>query len=290
MKRLYINLLIVSLILTSSMAIAADFPPWEVPADAAAKQNPLEANKKAIEDGASLYKLQCAACHGPAADGRGVIPAADLTSEAFVKQTDGAIFHKIFNGRATMPAFKALPENDLWSIVLFLRNLGDVANAAPKKNGELALKLRDENGTNAIIVKLLEVLEDGAKKPVADAKVGVYVKRYFGFLPVSDNTLYTDKDGDLKVTLPEGIPGDEEGKLSIVVKLEDSEFNAVEAEQEIAWGTVLPASNWDSYRALWRTNEFAPWWIILSYLGITIGIWIGIFYVMLLLKKIKNAA
>ncbi len=61
------------------------------------------------EDGASLFKANCAVCHGP--DGSGTptgksLKAPDLRSDAVQKLTDAQIQAQIEDGKNNMPPFK----------------------------------------------------------------------------------------------------------------------------------------------------------------------------------------
>lgn len=113
---------------------------WKAPAEAAAIKNPVAGDEKAAARGASVYKAECAACHGPAGKGDGEASATlrrrppDLTTQAVGSQSDGELFWKITYGRRPMPRFGRLPEKDRWSVVTYLRTL--VARRdAPKQSG-----------------------------------------------------------------------------------------------------------------------------------------------------------
>ena len=289
MKTTIKNIILGLLILSSTVAMAVEFPQWDVPASANEKNNPIEKDKFVIEEGASLYKMQCAACHGPKGKGDGALPAADLTTPKFLEQTDGAILHKLQEGRGAMPSFKSIDENSLWKVIHFLRDLSEVKADVPKRDAKLSIDLyHNEGGINKVIAKVNEQLADGKIVPASAIKVGLYVKRYFGLLPIGKGNLYSNEKGIILSDFPTDIPGDGEGEITIIAKVEDSEFNPIEVSQTAVWGTPKPASNWENERALWKTNEYVPWWVLLSFLGITIGIWIGIIKVMLMIKKIRD--
>ena len=287
MKSKYINIPIILLLFSSLVFIAADFPEWLVPADAAETSNPVVCTKKITDEGEALFKAQCSACHGVTAKGDGVIASANLTSKMLLDQSDGAIYYKIVNGRGVMPGFKAIAENDVWKIIYYIRSLSGNSTDTHLKTGLVKLSLNDKQIDANFVEKI-----DGKENFAVDIKVGVYVKRYFGLLPLFDGALYTDSEGSVSLSFPDGIPGDEEGNVTIIAKIEDSGFNPVQMEQIVNWGTTEPLDDWkdtwENKRALWRTNDMAPLWVIFSFLGITLGVWIGIFYVLLLIRKIKK--
>ena len=103
--------------------------PWVAPAAEKAKKNPLPADKKVIDQGENVAKVNCSTCHGPKGKGDGAAAAAlnpkpaDWTSSRVQNETDGELFWKISNGRGPMPPWKHLPENDRWAVIRYIRSL-----------------------------------------------------------------------------------------------------------------------------------------------------------------------
>ncbi len=283
----YKNILIALLIINSFVFIAADFPQWDVPTDAASVENPISADKKAIEEGNTKFKTQCAACHGAEGKGDGAIASADLTSEAFQAQSDGAIFHKIVTGRGVMPGFKALEATDIWKMIHFLRSFGNAVSDESKRQVKVTITVNEDNKS---IDALATEFKDGAKVVATDVKISLYIKRYFGLLPLKCSSSYSDSNGKITAVFPDNLPGDKEGNVIIIAKVEDSECNTFEETKTVQWGVAGDqewTETWESERALWRTNGMLPYWVYILFLGITIGIWIGIIYVVLQVRKIK---
>lgn len=102
---------------------------WVVPAKDKALKNPVKATDDNLEEAKLLYSKHCKACHG--ATGKGDGPKAksvkgnlgDFSSAAFHTQTDGELFYKIKNGRADMPNFKKITDEEIWLTVLYTRGL-----------------------------------------------------------------------------------------------------------------------------------------------------------------------
>ncbi|HTW24590.1 MAG TPA: cytochrome c [Candidatus Baltobacteraceae bacterium] len=82
----------------------------------------------AQNDGASLFKSKCAACHS--ADGSASGPAGkamhirDLGSADVQKQTDADLTGIIVNGKGSMPSYKGkLTDDQVKQVVSFIRGL-----------------------------------------------------------------------------------------------------------------------------------------------------------------------
>lgn len=100
--------------------------PWKVPAKDAAVKNPIKVD---LKEAKTIYMQHCKACHGSKGLGDG--PKAksmkgdlgDFSSAAFQKQTDGELFYKTKVGRADMPNFKKLSDEEIWLAVHYMRSL-----------------------------------------------------------------------------------------------------------------------------------------------------------------------
>ncbi|HKS80814.1 MAG TPA: cytochrome c [Candidatus Acidoferrales bacterium] len=82
----------------------------------------------AQNDGASLFKAKCAACHG--AGGKGdtsmgkVLKVLDLGSEEVQKQSDAQLTEAIANGKGKMTGYKGkLTDDQIKQLVAFIRTL-----------------------------------------------------------------------------------------------------------------------------------------------------------------------
>jgi mono/diheme cytochrome c family protein len=82
----------------------------------------------AADTGESLFKANCAVCHGedghPTATGK-ALNAKDLTTPEVQKLTDAQITTQIENGKNNMPPFKAtLNASQVKLLVAYVRTLG----------------------------------------------------------------------------------------------------------------------------------------------------------------------
>ena len=105
-------------------------PAWEAPARAAAKKNPVATDADSLAAGKKVYASNCLACHGEKGKGDGPASAAvnpkphDLAEEVVKKQSDGALFWKLTEGKTPMPAYdKTLSETDRWQVINYVRTI-----------------------------------------------------------------------------------------------------------------------------------------------------------------------
>ena len=120
--------LLTMLVLTGPVLAQAPTP-WVAPPAEKAKKNPFANDKKAIEQGEKVAKINCVSCHGAGGKGDGAAAVAlnpkpaDWTSSRVQDEADGELFWKISNGRGAMPPWKHLPENDRWAVIRYIRSL-----------------------------------------------------------------------------------------------------------------------------------------------------------------------
>jgi mono/diheme cytochrome c family protein len=145
----------------SFMEIQPSFRPMEHPLPVAARSvpvegaayipgqgaptNPVPADAVSVERGRILFSVTCVQCHGPKADGNGVIggalmfPPANLTGELVQNKADGALFLTISNGiqgtggQIHMPALNEnLTVRDRWDVVNYIRTLNAATTPTPQ--------------------------------------------------------------------------------------------------------------------------------------------------------------
>lgn len=93
--------------------------------------NPRPATDEVLEEGAELYRIYCAVCHG--LDGAGEGPVAeyfqrvpDLGSPLLRRYQDGRLYTIIRQGGFGMPAYAdSLSVDERWAVVRYLQVLGD---------------------------------------------------------------------------------------------------------------------------------------------------------------------
>jgi len=138
---------IVSLDLTVSGATpgaAAQDSAWTVPPEARAMKNPVRATPEGLKEAGETFQTICSSCHGPKGAGDGALanalspkPANFTDVRLMSKETDGALFWKISNGRGPMPSWQQIPEKQRWGLVNYLRTLAPKGNL-PRRSDSAA--------------------------------------------------------------------------------------------------------------------------------------------------------
>jgi len=277
---------------------------WTVPAEDSKKVCEKAFTKSTARDGKDLFNAKCKSCHG-AVGTNSSLPLnpepGDPATEKFSKQTDGDLFYKITHGRGGMPAFESqLSEDERWKIISYFRtfhkdyvpaNGGETASSEPDdafvgKDVEISVSLNQDNRE---VTANVQGEKDGDKVPANGVRVGFFVKRNFGMLPIG-NAVTTDANGQAKVNFPKDLPGDSIGNYDIVIKLIDEDiYGKVEHKETVAWGEKFIYENPLDHRAMWGNRTNAPIWLLLTYFGIVVGVWLTIVWVVIQMMKLKNA-
>ncbi len=134
MKNLNLKMIVAGAII-ATLFIAADYNDnknsWKAPQEADKITNPLAKNVDASKKGGKIYNKMCWTCHGKSGKGDG--PASkslnpkptNHTNADTQKQSDGAIYWKITNGKGVMPGYaKSLSKTQRWQLVNYIRELG----------------------------------------------------------------------------------------------------------------------------------------------------------------------
>ena len=125
--------LLIAIALVYSFSPGNDQEKWVAPDKYKTMKNPVAGDEDALETGEELYMQHCKSCHGKEGIGDGTKAAelktscGDFSESDFQSQSDGSIFFKTKEGRDEMPSFaKKIPDDeDIWSIVAFVRTLGE---------------------------------------------------------------------------------------------------------------------------------------------------------------------
>lgn len=141
-----------------------------------------------------------------------------------------------------------------------------------------------EDSVPSLSISLIDE-STGEEKPIAEAEIGVFVKRLFKPLPIGTGT--TDETGETSIEIPAELPGDAEGNIQFIVRLDDDEtYGNLEAHVTEKWGIPVSDEILSQPRALWSSNP--PLWMLITFIILMAVVWghyIVIVYELFRLRK-----
>ena len=156
-------------------------------------------------------------------------------------------------------------------------------------DGKIEVEAFIEYSTKFIKASVARMDENGDYIPYKDAEVQFYVKRDYGLLPLSESTFSTDENGEIVLELPFEMPGDEDGNLTLITRLENNEeFGLIIIETKKQWGIPTLVVRNTEDRALWSSYANVPIWLLITINLMLLGIWLTILYIVNQLFKIKK--
>lgn len=268
---------------------------WLVPEDKKSKLSTFEFTPEVTEAGKQIYSTNCASCHGEPGKNNFVAlvpPPGDPGSADFQTNTDGELYHKVREGRGTMPSFKnTLTPDDVWSVIAYIRSgnnsyVQEVAKEIQRGayDGEVSITLAtvDDKTVKATVTGS----KDGSSEAIEGAAVKLSVNRMFGKLAIDEEKI-TNKNGEALFSLAEAIPGDAEGNIELIAQLSDQEaFGVIENISTLPLGLPVDAPSLVAERAIWNKMAKAPIWMILGYSITVLAAWGTIFYILFQFRAI----
>lgn len=289
MKRKLNIIISLTLLFTAFHLNAQD---WIVPEDQSSLSNPMDYNLRNVEQGKTLYLANCKSCHGDPGKGN-VLPLVplppDVVSDQMQANGVGDLFYKITSGRGAMPQFETvLSDDERWNIVNFIMNYNSSREALlielPPIKAQIWAAVNEEDAVLEVFIE--EQGENGATTPLEGVNVNVSTRKTFGNLKIGETI--TGENGRSEFKVPEHIIGDEEGKVNLVVSLnEDYEASSVILDNA---RIATPKSHTALIRqgVIWSTNENMPLWLTVSFILMVLGAWITIIYVIVQVVNIRK--
>lgn len=118
-------------------------------------------------------------------------------------------------------------------------------------------------------VKLVD-LSTGTETPVDSTTVGVYVKRMFSALKLGEGA--TDEAGEATIEIPNNLPGDDKGNLTLLARLDESDtYGNLEGSVVQQWGTAVSSELKELPRALWSPHP--PIWMLVTFVVLMSAVW-----------------
>jgi hypothetical protein len=137
------------------------------------------------------------------------------------------------------------------------------------KDAELEMSLTVVDSIRTITLNAT-TSQKGQKIPVSGEVVMIYVPRMFSLLPIAEATL--DENGAASVEFPSDLPGDKDGNLKIIARIEENPtYGNVEKTTIRNWGIPNSYSVPKTHRALWTKTP--PMWMIITLSILLSGVW-----------------
>ena len=270
---------------------------WVVPEDRKARLSTFPFTDETRKEGDRLYQINCHSCHGDPGKNNYIalqpVPG-DPATEKIQRNSDGEIFHKVTTGRGQMPSFRSvLTTEEIWKVVSYIRSFNrdyvqkvmQVITSSAYPGAVISMKLAYDETAKMVSVIATATGETGSV-PVTGARVRLLAKRYFGMLQMDEDKV-TDSNGTVLFAVPEGLPGDTAGNISLSAQFTDEQtFGSVSKDTVLMAGAVTVPVSLTAKRAMWNTVRKAPVWVILAYSLGVLAVWGFIMIVMLKLRDI----
>ena len=155
---------------------------------------------------------------------------------------------------------------------------------------DIEITFIEVDSVKVISAKAYEIDQSSSEKiPLDGIDLSFYVPGSFSLYKIGDAEL---EDGIGEVEFPVSLPGDSNGNLTIIVRIEDSDdYGFVESSAKKDWGTVRETVVLEERRGLGDTD--APLWMTYTLIVLLSAVWIHylyIFVVIYLIKKDSNTA
>jgi len=263
---------------------------WQVPAKENENLSPFLFDDDMILEGRISYENSCTSCHGTPGqdDYTPMAPSpGDPASDQFQLQSDGALFHKIKAGRGTMPKFEdAFADDELWNLIAYIRSFNkEYKQELPDMEGvvipEYTMSLGFDDNVDKLVVKVFAEEQPQPEVSVAAYVMGTFGKYLLGKAQTNDlGIAYIDVDATM--------PGDEEGKLSVMVKATKGFARAKKDEMLTMVQPTVRKSAIEG-RHLWSTDKMAPVWLKVSFFITVFGVWFVLLFIVIGLRGINKA-
>ncbi len=299
MKRLFYMLL---LMVSAAGYLPAQNPGWIVPDDLKSNICPVKFSPEMVKQGEGIYLKNCQSCHGlPTKQNFAAIKPSpgDLSEPRVGTQKDGELFYRISTGKAPMPEFRnILNEDERWSVISFLRSFHkgyvqpDPGKSSSTAGKRIKLLMTYDTAKKRILVKAVELNKEGVQ-PAKGVGIVLFVQRYFGNMQIADPKT-TSESGYAGIDRPRDLPGDKTGNVIVGARESDPTGSMQEAMviDTLNIGVPTDKPSLTDTRAMWSTRDKAPVWVILIYTLAVITVWYFIIYIILSvldIRKIKQA-
>jgi hypothetical protein len=126
-----------------------------------------------------------------------------------------------------------------------------------------------EDSVLSVKVRMID-LSTATETPVDSVTLGVFVNRMFSALKLGEAE--TDETGEASVEIPNELPGDEKGNITLLAKLDENEtYGNLEATVVQQWGAPVSYEVKELPRALWSPHP--PLWMLVTFGVLMTAVW-----------------
>ena len=137
------------------------------------------------------------------------------------------------------------------------------------KRARLEITPVKEDSLLSVNVKLID-LGTGTETPVPETALGIFVARLINPMKIGEGT--TDASGEASVEIPNNLPGDTKGNITLLARLDENEvYGNIEASVVQPWGVKVSDKVSELPRALWSPHP--PIWMIVTFAVLMIVVW-----------------
>ena len=143
------------------------------------------------------------------------------------------------------------------------------AEVVAVKRARLEIIPIKEDSLLTVKVKLID-LSTGTETAVPAIDLGVFVKRLFSALKLGEGK--TDEAGEASIEIPNNLPGDATGNITLLAKLDENEvYGNLEAAVTQQWGAPVSDELKELPRSLWSTHP--PIWMLVTFIVLMSAVW-----------------
>jgi hypothetical protein len=153
------------------------------------------------------------------------------------------------------------------------------------KEARIEISFAEIDSVKVIDAKAFALDSTGTlKEPINGIDLSFYVPGSFSLFKIADAELI---DGVCNVEFPVTLPGDSEGNLTIIAKIEESDdYGFVEGSAVKDWGMIRESIVPEKSRGLGDTD--APLWMVYTLIFLMSAVWIHYIYVFVVIYLIKK--
>jgi hypothetical protein len=168
------------------------------------------------------------------------------------------------------------------------------------------ISVLENDSLKKAMVYIAEMDSLGNDQPVGKVPIRFYVERPLGLLPIGEDFNMTNEKGVISMVytlpsakkrwaslhdteFPNDLPGDPEGLLNIIVKIEDNDdYGNVELSKKLNWGVPTHIDDKTIRRSLWASGANAPILLLLLVNSLIIATWGILVFIVYKIYKISK--